>query len=85
MGVDRQLSLQDVRINPSVGPSAAGNSAAALCSAVSNVPPGRCGADEDGDERSEALSYEGKLKKLELRSLEERSINNTPRGQKRLL
>lgn len=62
----------------------AGDSTTALCSAVSNVPPGRR-ADEDGDERSEVLSYEGKLKKLELGSLEKRSTNNTPRGQKRLL
>lgn len=46
MGVDRRLSLQDVRINSSVVPSAASDSAAALCSAVSNVAPGRCGADK---------------------------------------
>lgn len=85
MGVGGHLSLRDIRSNPCVVPSAVGDSAMALCSSASNVPAGRRGADANGDERSEVLSCEGKLKKLELRSLEERSINNTPRGQKKLL
>lgn len=63
MGVDR-LSLLDIRINPSMVPNAASDPAAALCSAVSNVPPGRHGTDEDRDERSEVLPYEGKQKKM---------------------
>jgi len=85
VGVDRQLNLQDIRTHPSEVPTAAGDSTASLCAAVSNMPPGRRGADEDGDERTAVLSIEGKLKKLKLCSLEARSINNTLRGQKRLL
>lgn len=45
--MNRQLVLKDVRINPSMVPSTADGPAAALCSAVSNVSPGRRGAGKE--------------------------------------